>query len=332
MLRRFGLPVAVAALVLGAGWMLFLTLDTFEETLSDRIVVGNGRLEAEQVDIAAKVAGRVEAIAVAEGDMVQAGAVLVEMDTAETRAALARAQAEAALARESRLEAEAVVAQRESELKLANDEAARGRQLLDRGHLSVSALEVRETARQVAVAVLSAARAHVATVDRQIAAADAEVRRIETLVADSRLVAPAPGRVLYRLAEPGEVVQAGEPVATLLNLENVYMEVFLPAAQAGLLAIGADARIVLDVLPDYAIPAKVSFVSPEAQFTPKQVETMEEREKLVFRVRVRVPADLVAKRIQHVKTGLRGVAYVRLSPSVAWPESLDRRIPPDLFE
>jgi HlyD family secretion protein len=85
-------------------------------------------------------------------------------------------------------------------------------------------------------------------------------------------------------------------------------------------------------LPDYAIPAVVTFVSPEAQFTPKQVETLDEREKLVFRVRVRVPPELVANRIEHVKTGLRGVAIVRLDSEAAWPEALNRRIPPELFE
>ena len=110
------------------------------------------------------------------------------------------------------------------------------------------------------------------------------------------------------------------------------MEVFLPAGQAGLLRIGAEARIVLDALPDYAIPAAVSFVSPEAQFTPKQVETMSEREQLVFRVRVRVPQELVQGRIEHVKTGLRGVAVIRVDAGADWPEALNRRIPPELFE
>lgn len=138
--------------------------------------------------------------------------------------------------------------------------------------------------------------------------------------------------MLYRLAELGEVVPAGEPILTLLNLEDVYMEIFLPALEAGRVPLGAEARIVLDVLPDYAIPAEVSFVSPEAQFTPKQVETVEEREKLVFRVRVRIPSELVAERIDYVKTGIRGEAYVRLRPSVAWPAALERRIPPELFE
>ena len=119
---------------------------------------------------------------------------------------------------------------------------------------------------------------------------------------------------------------------TILSLDKVYMDVFLPAREAGLLPIGADARIVLDALPNYAIPATVSFVSPEAQFTPKQVETLSEREQLVFRVRVRIPQELIEGRIKHVKTGLRGEAIVRLNSQNTWPERLERRIPPELFE
>ena len=110
------------------------------------------------------------------------------------------------------------------------------------------------------------------------------------------------------------------------------MDVYLPAREAGLLPIGAEARIVLDALPDFAVPATVTFVSPEAQFTPKQVETLSEREQLVFRVRVRIPEDLITERIEHVKTGLRGIAVIRLSSDSVWPEYLERRIPPELFE
>jgi HlyD family secretion protein len=132
--------------------------------------------------------------------------------------------------------------------------------------------------------------------------------------------------------EPGEVAAAGETLVTLLSLEEIYMEVFFIAANAARIAIGGEARIVLDVLPQYAIPAVVTFVSPEAQFTPKQVETLSEREKLVFRVRVKIPPELVSKRIDHVKTGVRGVAYVKLSPSLACPKRLDQRMPAELFE
>ena len=325
-----GIFAATALLIAGAASYVFISES--QEGLPAGFVQGNGRIEAEQVEIAPTIAGRVARVMAAEGSLVASGDVLVEMDTDEISAALDRAKAEVALARQVKAEAEAVVVQRQSEQRRAAHELERGRALLASRNISQSLFEERETAHQVAVAVLGAARARVATADSQIAAAEAEVRRIAAQIADSTLLAPMPGRVLYRLAEPGEVVGAGGPILTLLSLENVYMEVFLPAREAGLLPIGAEARIVLDALPDFAIPAAVSFVSPEAQFTPKQVETMSEREQLVFRVRVRIPEDLVAGRIEHVKTGLRGIAVIRLARDSAWPEALQRRIPPELFE
>lgn len=326
-----GALILVLVLVFGGG-VRFLLLTQGEDPLPSGFVKGNGRIEAEQVEIAPKIAGRVEKLHVGEGDLVEAGAVLVEMDTDELAATLDRAEAEVALARQTRAEAEAIVVQRRSELHRAAQELERARTLITGNNIPKTLLEERETIHQVAEAVLGAARARVATAESQIAAAEAEARRIAAQIDDSTLFAPMPGRVLYRLAEPGEVVPAGGPILTLLSLEDVYMEVFLPAREAGLLPLGAEARIVLDALPDYAIPAAVSFVSPEAQFTPKQVETLSEREQLVFRVRVRIPQDLIADRIQHVKTGLRGIAVIRLDRKAAWPEALNRRIPPELFE
>ncbi|MEM1049740.1 MAG: HlyD family efflux transporter periplasmic adaptor subunit [Pseudomonadota bacterium] len=322
--------VGAALLIAGAVTYAFISMN--REGLPTGFVQGNGRIEAEQVEIAPTLVGRVERVMAAEGSMVASGDVLVEMDTDELAAALDRAKAEVALAHQVKAEAKAVVIQRNSELRRASHELERGRTLLDGQNISRSVFEERETTYQVAEAVLGAAMARVATADSQIAASEAEVRRIEAQIEDSTLFAPMPGRVLYRLAEPGEVVGAGGPILTLLSLEDVYMEVFLPAQEAGLLPIGAEARIVLDALPDFAIPATVSFVSPEAQFTPKQVETLSEREQLVFRVRVRIPKDLVASRIEHVKTGLRGIAVIRLAADIAWPEALERRIPPELFE
>ena len=328
---RKSLLIILAALAVGGATAYVLVLQD-QEALPNGFVQGNGRIEAEQVEIAPIIAGRVDRVLAAEGSLVAAGDLLVEMDTDELSAVLDRAQAEVALARQEKAEAGALVVQRQSELRWAAQELDRARTLLASDNISETVFEERETAFQVAEAVLGAARARVATTESRIAASEAEARRIAVQIEDSLLFAPMPGRVLYRLAEPGEVVAAGGPILTLLSLEDVYMEVFLPAREAGLLPIGAEARIVLDALPDYAIPAAVSFVSPEAQFTPKQVETMSEREQLVFRVRVRIPPNLVAGRIEHVKTGLRGIAVIRLDPSKDWPEALERRIPPELFE
>lgn len=318
--------------ILAVAGFAFVSLNTGQDPASEGFARSNGRIEADQVEISPTLAGRVAQILAREGTMVTTGDVLVEMDTDELAAALDRAEAEFALARQTKAEAEAVVIQRQSERRRAEQELNRAKALLAGDNISVTVFEDRETEFQVADAILGAASARVATVDSQIAAAEAEVRRLISKIEDSVLVAPADGRVLYRLAEPGEVVGAGAPILTLLSLENVYMEVFLPAQQAGLLAIGAEARIILDVLPDYSIPAHVSFVSPEAQFTPKQVETLSEREQLVFRVRVRIPSDLITGRIQHVKTGVRGVAVIRLDPDRPWPEELNQRIPDEIFE
>ncbi len=322
--------IAAALLIGGAAYFLLFSENTDE--LPAGFAQGNGRTEAEQVGIAPTIAGRVENVTAAEGTLVSPGEVLVEMDIDELSASLDRAKAEVMLARQSKAEAEAIVVQRQSEQHRAKQEFDRATALLAGQNIPESVFEERETLHLVAEAVLGAAKARVATADSRIAAAEAGVRLIEAQIEDSSLYAPVLGRVLYRLAEPGEVVGAGEPILTLLSLENVYMDVFLPAPKAGLLAIGAEARIVLDALPDYAIPAAVSFVSPEAQFTPKQVETLDEREQLVFRVRVRLPEDLISGRIEHVKTGLRGIAVIRLDPESVWPEALERRIPPELFE
>jgi len=321
MTSRIGRILLIAAAILAAGYG-FLAWRGAGEGLPAGIVSGNGRLEATQVNLAPPRAGRVVEVAAREGDRVAAGEKLARLDTAELEASLDRAEAEAALARESLAQAEAQVELRRSESRLALHEYERAASLVEKGHASQATLDARQSARDVAMAAERAAQAAAATAWRAIAAAEAEVRRIVSLIGDSTLTAPADGRVLYRLVEPGEVVAAGQPVLTLLDLGDVYMEVFLSARDAARATIGGEARIVLDAFPEVAIPAAVSFVAPEAQFTPKQVETLEEREKLVFRVRVRVPPALVEAWFDRVKTGMRGLAYLRLDPAAAWPEAL----------
>ncbi|OQA54649.1 MAG: putative efflux pump membrane fusion protein [Candidatus Omnitrophica bacterium ADurb.Bin277] len=104
------------------------------------------------------------------------------------------------------------------------------------------------------------------------------------------------------------------------------MEIYLPSEQAAGLQVGAEARITVDVAPGRAAPAYVSFVSPEAQFTPKQVETKSERDKLMFRVKIKVPQELLSHYVDHVKTGIRGVGYVKIKNTASWPDWLQRPI------
>lgn len=291
------------------------------------ITMSNGRIEATQIDVATKLAGRVQDVLVNEGDFVEAGQVVARMDSQVLEAELREAQAKVSQARNGAASARAVVDQRESELTFAQNTLKRSEELVDKGFVSPQKLDADRTAMLTARAALVAARSQVVQAESAIDATQASVARIKADLEDSVLKAPRAGRVQYRLAEPGEVLAAGGKVVSMLDLSDVYMTVFLPETTAGRLAIGAQARIVLDVAPQYVIPAKVSFVAAEAQFTPKTVETASERQKLVFRVKAQIDPELLRKYRTRVKAGLPGVAYVQVDPNAQWPPDLEVKLP-----
>lgn len=322
--RRAGIA---AGLLLVAAIALFAWQALQKPGLPEGIASGNGRLEATEVDITTKFGGRLAEVHVREGDSVEAGQALARMDMREVEAELRQARALVTQAQKRRGAAVAVIAQRKSEVVLAEKSLERARSLYENKNIPIEQLQRSETAVQTARAVLAAAEADLATADAAIEAAAARAETVRTRIDDSALTSPLAGRVLYRLAEPGEVLPGGGKVFTVLDLTDASMTIFLPTLQAGRLRIGDEARIVLDAIAEYTIPATVSFVSPEAQFTPKEVETRTEREKLMFRVKVRIDPGLLARHAAIMKTGVPGVAYVRLGADVAWPEFLRVRLP-----
>jgi HlyD family secretion protein len=300
-----------------------------DASLPEGFAVGNGRIEATEVDVATKLAGRLAEVRVQEGDRVEQGQVVAVLDTDALQAQQRQVRAELRQAEQERQHALAVVEQRESELDFARRDLDR-LQRLSRTDQFVSEEQVDQarTGVRSAEAALWASRVQVVAAEAAIEAAQAGIDRVEVDIADSTLAAPRGGRVLYRLAEPGEVLGVGGKVLTLLDLGDVYMVIFLPTAAAGRVPLGAPARIVLDAAPEYVVPAEVSFVAPRAQFTPKQVETQSVRESLAFRVKARIDPELLARYETLVKTGLPGVAYVQLKPDAPWPEHLEPRLPP----
>lgn len=282
----------------------------------------NGRLEATQIDIAAKYSGRLKHIFVKEGDDVVAGQPLAVIDSPETIAQLNGARAKVLEVKQQLISAEALIAQREADRLLAQSDLERGKELVKKGYLSAQMFDARKAKADAAEAGLKAAQAQKEQASFAVETAQTEVQRIEAMLLDLTLVAPKSGRVQYKLSNEGEVVPAGTRVLVLLDLSDVYMTIYLPAKEAGLLAIGDEARLIMDPLPQFVIPATISFVAPEAQFTPKSVETTEEREKLVFGVKLQVDKDLLAKYHKYVKTGIRGLGFVRLDPKAVWPKDL----------
>ena len=206
-------------------------------------------------------------------------------------------------------------------------EAALG-QAQARKQAAEATLALEQARQRSAEAALSSARVHVAQRDAAIDAGAARIKKIKAIIDDSVLRSPIIGRVLYRPAEPGEVLGFGGKVLTVLDLTDVYMTIFLPTSLAGRLRAGAEARIIVDAFPQYVVPATVSFVSPRSLFTPKEVETNTEREKLMFRVKFKIDPELLRKHLDKVKTGLPGVAYVRLDANAPWPEHLEIKLLP----
>lgn len=317
-----GLVVIVIGMLAG-GWFY---LRSSRSALPPGFAAGNGRIEANEIDIASKYAARVVEIAVEEGELVRAGQVIARLDTRDIEAQLRSAEAQVQQAEQARNQVTAEIRQRRSELDLADKELQRSLVLLGKNFVSQQKVDQQRNIRRTAEAALAASESKLGGADATIRVAQAEAERIRDLLQDGTLVAPRTGRILFRLAESGEMLAAGGKVATLLDLSDVYMTFFLPAEMAGRVAIGAEARLLLDAAPGMAVPAKVSFVSARAQFTPKQVETRSERERMTYRIKARVPHSLVQQHLEQVKTGLTGMAYVRLEPQAAWPDWLQSEL------
>ncbi|WP_416795847.1 HlyD family secretion protein [Ciceribacter azotifigens] len=319
---KFVAALTALLVVVGAAGYAYLQWAQ-RDALPAGIAAGNGRIEATEIDIATKFAGKLASVEVAEGDYVTEGQMLARIDTAQVEAQLRAAEAQIKEAEQARDSANFGLSQRQSELALAEKDLERQLVLLGKGFVSDQRVDSQRLVRDSARAALSAAESGLRSAEAAIESATAARDQITDMLSNATLLAPKDGRVLYRLAEPGEVLGAGGKVLTLLDLSDVYMTIFLPSADAARTAIGAEGRILLDVLPDRAVPGTVSFVSPQAQYTPKQVETRSERDRLMFRVKISAPKPLVAQYLQQVKTGVTGVGYVKLDPAVTWPSWLE---------
>lgn len=345
--------VAAAAFI---GWRILA-----KPELPAGIASGNGRLEANELFISAKFPGRIKEVLVNEGDTVNVGQVVARLDTEELEASLRQAEAQIQQAQETQRAAtadvatkraqvntrRAEIAEKQADFNYAAQQYARSRGLVPTGAVSQQEAQLDNSqmlAKRAQVsgsqADLAAAQADLAqaqaTVGRTastIQAAAAEADRIRAQIKDAVLVAPIRGRIERRLAEAGEVVGAGGRVYSLVDLSDVYMYIFLPEKVTGKLSMGSEARIVLDAAPQYPIRALVSYVSPTAQFTPKTVETAEERHNLTFRVKLQIPKERLVQYEALVKAGIPGMGYVRYDNSAQWPDRLQppAKVPTNLW-
>lgn len=320
--RHRWLPAALLLLGALSGGAGYYWWERLHPSLPIGISYGNGRIEADEIDIATKYAGRIAELGADIGDLVSPGQVVAKMDTQDIQQSLSKSEATARQAQKAIDEAQANLVQQQTQQRLSEQEIERTRTLLKSGWATKELMDQRQQQLDAANAGLTAAKARVLQTEHALSAAEHDAAFYRVQIADNALIAPKRGRIQYRLANIGEVLPAGGKVFTMLDFSYVYMDIYLPTAEAGKVKVGDDARIVLDAYPDHPIPAKVSFVANLSQFTPKTVETKSERDKLMFRIRVRIDQDRLLAHSDSIRSGLPGVAYVRWDYSVGWPAKL----------
>lgn len=307
-LKKLIFPLLIITAIVG--FLAYQKISADKDRLPENIISGNVRLEMGRTDIASLYAGKIEQIFVNEGDEVVAGQDLVKLEDTQSATQLAavksaKARAEAALAAQKQKQANA-------DLDLQN-----AQQLYKENLVSKSELKKRQIQKQAEKSGIDAANAAVAE-------ANAQILRIENINNDMTLKAPIDGVVEYRLFETGEVIGAGMKVVSLLNPADVSAQIFVPVGKLPQIAVGDEARIVIDGL-NAVFPAKISFIANQAQFTPKYVETKSEREKLMFRVKLVIDKDIALKYKHYLKGGLTATAYI--STNKQFPENLTVKLP-----
>jgi len=311
--------IGVIAVIIIVG--LYWWFNQGDGSLPEGLYAGNGRVEATEVRIATKYPGRIVEIVPNEGDDVDAGAVIARLDNREALADLAQARAEYERVTHIAHSARAEIERRKRELAFAESQLERTQQLFERGNASQQQLDRDTASMSTAAAAVEAAKGSLMQAEAQEAAAQARIDRAEAIVAEMEIEAPISGRVLFRTAEPGEVIQAGGNILLLVDLDRPYMTIFLDEISAGRIDVGDEALIWTDAFPEEPFAAAVTFVSDEAEFTPKEVQTAEERQNLVFRVKL-AAGDNSQRRL---KPGMPGVGLIRTDEDIPWPQSQPQR-------
>ena len=315
--------LAVTVVAAAAGFAYYRQ---HQAALPQHVVHSNGRLELKRLDVASLYPGRVTALHVDEGADVAADDVLAELSSDTSSSQLEAAEAQKRRAEETVARADAEIRAHQQQLKVAELEWRNTLQLKRDDLVSDAEVQKRRAARDSAEAAVQAARAARAEAAAAVSATRAQIKQAASANDDMTIRSPIAGRVEYRMAEIGSVIAAGSKVVSLLDPSDVSMHIFLPNPQAAPLRVGDEARIVLDGV-DAVWPATVSFIATDAQFTPKAVETTDERAKLMFKVRLKIPAETALQYRSLLKGGMTGNGYVRTDGSADWPAALAARLP-----
>lgn len=290
------------------------------------IAAVNGRLELKRLDVATLYPGRVEEILVQEGDEVKINQPLARLSSTISQTQVSGALAQKKRAEETVSRALAEIDARQQQAKVAKLELDNAFKLRRDNLISSTELERRQSAYNASLAAVNTTQAAKAEAEAAVAQAQAQLEKAQSQYEDMIIKAPKDGRLEYQIAEVGNVLGAGGKVVSVLDPTDTYINVFLTAQQMNQIKLGDDARIVIDGI-NAVFPAKITFVANNEQFTPKSVETTEERAKLMFKVKLQIPVDIALKYKGLLKGGMTAIGYVKYDPQAQWVEQLDVKLP-----
>jgi HlyD family secretion protein len=318
-----------------------LLLNMSDEKEVEGILQANGQVRGTEITISSKNGGRLDRVLINEGQQVKKGALIAEISSEEVEAKIEQAKARVEIYKKqqdvafhSAHQAKAALQRVESSIKdidsrlnLANSDYKRSSELADKGIISRRQLEEAETqyksaqanvdaakeSKEEAIALIERAEASQGVIANQLAAADAQLKEINTIFQDTKIYAPSDGTVINKLAEQGELVVQGTPIAIIMNLSDIYVRVYIPQIDIGKIRIGNPVRIYADAFPDSYFKGKVVEVSQKAEFTPKEIHMKEERTKLVFGVKV-----MIENPEGYLKPGMPVDVRLRWKEDVPW--------------
>lgn len=315
--------IVLAAIAGGVYW--YLTKE--KKSLPEGIVSTNGRLVMDRMDLASLYPGRVHQIHVIEGEDVKKNQILVSLSSEQSKSQLAATEAAQNRAKVATERVKSEIDARTQQLKVAELEYSNAQKLYNQRLISQVELSRRKLDYETAKAAVDAASAGLAEAEAGVDQAQAQVNAVKSADDDMVVRAPIDGRVEFVIVQQGNVIGAGSKVVSLLDPTDIYMNVFLPTQDIANLKLNSEARIVLDGV-DAVFPATITYISPKAQFTPKYVETKSERDKLMYKVKLQIPAKLAVEQENYLKGGLTGVAYFNFVDSSNWPAELELKNPP----
>lgn len=285
---------------------------------SDVILKGNGRIEGREVSVATKFSGRIVELNADEGDYVKKGDLLAVIDSRSLEADIEAQKAKAEEVQKQIIATEADIKGTKSDINFFKKEVERSKTLMKQSFSSQLELDTNTNNLEKAEAKLTNLEASKKALQASYKSLQASIKSQEVDLSDMKIYSPVDGVILYKLVEDGEMLANNGKLFIMYNPDDLYMTVYMPSEKAGQVKLGEPAIIRLDAYPNKNFNAKVTFVADNAEFTPKEVETQQERQKLVFRVKL----TLDDNSSREAKPGMPGDGYIKLDKNAPWPTNL----------